>query len=145
MTITRLDPDDIPLVSIGFMNRTHQEEVGLVTSLMKEIKARLSGRQNDKEISQQLGNWFEHSQAHFARENELMQETGFPAFPVHSKEHEIVLDQMQTEIENWRENRDIERLQNYVFTLWPDWFLAHIGTMDRVTADYARMNNYTEK
>ncbi len=145
MTLTSLNLGNIPSVCIDFMNRTHQEEVEIVDSLMKKIKVRLSGKQNDTEISQQLTHWLEHSQAHFARENEFMQETGFPASPVHSKEHQIALNCMRTVINNWRENKDIERLQDYVFNLWPNWFLAHLGTMDKVTAEYALMNGYTEK
>ncbi len=145
MTLTSLDPEDIPSVCIDFMNRTHQEEVEIVNSLMKKVAARLSGKQVDTEISQQLMQWLEHTQAHFARENALMQETGFPAFPVHSREHEIALDRMQTVVNMWQENNDIENLQDYVFNLWPNWFVAHLNTMDKVTAEYALMNGYTEK
>ncbi|MCP4874700.1 MAG: hemerythrin family protein [Gammaproteobacteria bacterium] len=145
MTLTSLNLKNIPSVGIDFMNRTHQEEIEIVDSLMEKIKARLSGKQNDTEISQQLTHWLEHSQAHFARENELMQETGFPAFPVHSKEHETALNCMRSVIDNWWENKDIEHLQDYVFKRWPNWFLAHVSTMDKVTAEYALMNGYTEK
>ncbi len=145
MILDSLSPENMPSVCIDFMNRTHLEEVEIINSLMKKINARLSGEQNDTEISKQLMHWLEHTQAHFARENELMRETGFPAFPVHSGEHENALNHMQTVIGNWQENNDIEGLQDYVFDLWPNWFVAHLSTMDKVTAEYALMNGYTEK
>lgn len=127
------------------MNQTHHEEVEIVNALMEIITARLSGNQNESEISQFLAKWLEHTQAHFARENELMQETGFPAFQVHSEEHEIALNRMQTVIDAWQQNKDIELLKDYVFTLWPNWFRAHVSSMDKVTAEFALMNGYSEE
>ena len=145
MSLTNLTPENIPSVSIDFMNQTHMEEVEIVNSLMKKVNIRLSGEQNDTEISRQLKVWFEHTQAHFARENELMQKTAFPAYPVHSGEHENTLKLMQTVIDDWHRNKDIDRLQNYVFNLWPNWFMTHVNSMDKVTAEYALMNGYTEE
>lgn len=145
MTQPRLNPDNIPLVSINFMNQTHQDELVIVNSLMEKIEARLSGNQNDIEISKQLAHWLKHTQAHFARENELMQETGFPAFSVHSDEHEIALNRMQTVIDAWEQNKDIELLKDYVFTLWPNWFRAHVSSMDNITAEFALMNGFSEE
>ncbi len=145
MVSNSLNLENIPSVCIGFMNQTHQEEVEVVNSLMEMVKSRLSGKQNDTEILRQLMYWLEHTQAHFSRENELMRETGFPAFPVHSQEHEIALNRIQTVIDKWQENKDIELLQDFVFNLWPNWFVTHLNTMDKVTAEYARMNGYTEE
>lgn len=145
MSSSSLKPENIPSVSIEFMNRTHLEEVGIVNSLMKKVKTRLSGEQNDTEISQQLKLWFEHTQAHFARENDLMQKTSFPAYLVHSGEHESTLKRIQTVIDDWHQNKNVDHLHNYVFNLWPQWFMTHVNSMDKVTAEYALMNGYTEE
>ena len=144
MTLSSLNPESIPLVSIDFMNQTHLEEVKMVNALMDAITAKRSGTPNDGEITQQLKQWLEHTKAHFARENELMQETGFPAFPVHSDEHEIALNRMQTVVEAWEKNKDLELLNDYVFTQWPNWFKAHVSSMDKITAEFAVMNGYSE-
>ncbi len=145
MTASSLSPENIPLVSINFMNNTHLEEVDMVNNLMLEVKNKLSGKQNDNDISAQLSQWLEHTQAHFARENELMQETGFPAFSVHSEEHEIALNRMQTVVDAWLQNKDIDLINDYVFTLWPNWFRAHVSSMDKVTADFALSNGFVEE
>lgn len=144
MSSTRLSPENIPSVAIDFMNRTHMEEVEIVGSLKHKVKSRQSGEQNDTEISCQLKVWLDHTQAHFARENDLMQNTSFPAYRVHSGEHENALKLMQSVIDDWHQNNNIDRLQNYVFNLWPEWFMAHVNSMDKVTAEYALMNGYTE-
>ena len=144
MSLTSLNPENIYLVDLNFMNQTHFEEVEMVNALMEQVNARLSGEQNNILISQQLAQWLQHTQAHFARENQLMQETGFPAFSIHSDEHNIALNRMQTVIDAWEQNEDIELLKDYVFTLWPNWFKAHISTMDKMTAEFAVNNGYTE-
>ena len=144
MTLTRLNPENIFLVDINFMNQTHLEEVKMVNELMETVNAQLSGGQNNLEISQQLAQWLEHTQAHFSRENELMQETQFPAFSIHSEEHGIALNRMQAVIDAWEQNKDIELVKDYIFTLWPNWFKAHVSTMDKMTAEFALQNGYSE-
>ncbi|MCK4708824.1 MAG: hemerythrin family protein [Gammaproteobacteria bacterium] len=144
MSLTSLNPENIYLVDLNFMNQTHFEEVEMVNALMEQVNARLSGEQNNILISQQLAQWLQHTQAHFARENQLMQETDFPAFSIHSDEHNIALNRMQTVIDAWEQNQDIELLKDYVFTLWPNWFKAHISTMDKMTAEFAVSNGYKE-
>jgi len=144
MSLTSLSPENIPSVGIDFMDQTHREEVEIVISLKQKIKNRLSAEQDETEITQLLKLWLEHTQAHFARENELMLETGFPAYSVHSGEHENALKHMQTVMDDWHQNKNIDRLKDYVFSLWPDWFMMHVNSMDKVTAEYALMNGYAK-
>ena len=111
---------------------------------MEKINIRLSGGDNDTEISRQLKLWFEHTQAHFARENDLMQKTAFPAYPVHSGEHKITLKLLASVSDDWHQTRNVDRLHDYVFNVWPDWFMSHVNSMDKVTAQYALISGYTD-
>ena len=137
-----IDDQDIPLVGIDFMNKTHQQEAEMVNTLARLIEAQLAGEDMQSSISQQLQAWHEHTEAHFSRENELMQQTGFPAYPVHAEEHRIALDRLQAVMDAWRQNHDIELVKDYVFTLWPAWFKGHVNSMDKVTAQFALNNGY---
>lgn len=139
-----LSEQDIPLVSIDFMNKTHQEEVDIVNALAKLIPAQQSGATHDEEITRLLDEWLQHTQAHFQRENELMQQTGFPAYPVHSDEHDIALNRMQAVVDAWHQNQDLELVKDYVFTLWPAWFKGHVNSMDMITAQFALNNGFRE-
>ena len=138
-----LSTQDIPLVSIDFMNNTHQQEAEIVNALARNITARQSGATDDAEITRLLDEWLQHTIAHFERENELMQQTGFPAYPVHAEEHEIALNRMQAVVDAWHQNQDIELLTDYVFTLWPAWFKGHVNSMDMITAQFALQNGYS--
>lgn len=144
MTHPIINADDITRVALNFMNHTHEEEADLVNELGKVIKKYSSDESIKSKISLLLDQWLDHTKAHFSRENELMDETGFPAYPMHKNEHEVALRRLQTVIDMWEKNSDIGLLEDYIFTLWPAWFKGHIGSMDLMTAKFAVMNGYTE-
>ena len=89
-----------------------------------------------------LDEWLKHTIPHFERENTLMQKTGFPAFGVHSEEHEIALSRMKNVFEVWKQKKDIDLLADYVFNMWPNWFNGHVNSMDMMTAKFAVMNGF---
>jgi len=146
---TILDAENIPRVEINFMNDTHVEELEVVNHLGSLISAyQEKNEHNDNEvtqISQALKAWLDHTIPHFERENDLMQETGFPAYAIHAQEHEIALNRMKAIIQTWEQDQDINILADYVFTQWPTWFNGHVNSMDMMTAKFAKMNGYTEK
>ena len=151
MTVIRktiLEVETIPRVEIDFMNNTHFEEVEMVKQLGKLITAyQETDSHSDTEeqkLSQSLKEWLEHTIAHFERENQLMQETGFPAYEIHSNEHEIALNQMKAGIRFWEQDKEIELIADYVFTHWPEWFNTHVNSMDMMTAKFAIMNGFSE-
>jgi len=152
MTISKektiLESSTIPQVALDFMNNTHFEEIDMVKELGELVDqyqhSNSPSEEQASEITQKMQDWVEHTVAHFKRENELMQETGFPAYGIHSEEHEITLNRLKAAAQAWQEDHDIEVLADYVFTLWPAWFDNHVNTMDMMTAKFAVMNGYIE-
>jgi hemerythrin len=128
-----LESSAIPLVALESMNATHREEVALINRLA----ALLDEEQRDEDdISQQLEDWVAHTRAHFERENQLMRDSGFPAYPIHSDEHHKVLAQIEGLRQQWLQQRDPGPLADFLFEQWPRWFLQHVTSMDRVTAQF---------
>jgi hemerythrin len=141
MPPTNINPDNIPLVTIDFMNQTHKEEVALVNLLMEQLKA-ATDEESHNGISESLTQWLKHTEAHFQRENELMLEIDFPPYLVHSGEHENALNVMRAVIKAWLTNKDLQQLSDYVSNQWPEWFQAHVNSMDTVTANFAKTKGY---
>ncbi len=145
-TKTILDPETIPKVDIDFMNKTHVEELTIANDLGKHVSAFQDGKdtsdENIKTISDLLKKWLDHTIPHFERENQLMLETGFPAYQIHSEEHDIALNRFRTIISAWDDNQDIDLIADFVFTLWPNWFNGHVNSMDMMTAKFAVMNGF---
>lgn len=144
---TILKTDSIPRVDLDFMNHTHFEEVEMVEHFGKLVVAFQEGTAHSEkelaEITMALDGWVRHTQDHFKRENALMLDIGFPAYPIHSGEHEKVLVEMQEISDHWKETSDIDTLAEYVFSFWPEWFDAHVNSMDMMTAKFAIMQGYS--
>ncbi len=115
------------------MNTVHHEEVEIVNRL----DALLSAKEiPESEVSACLEEWVAHTKEHFDRENRLMQEYGFPPYPVHRNEHDQALQQLLEVQKNWQKTADADMLSRYVREIWPAWFRQHLSTMDTVTANF---------
>ncbi|MCU7851908.1 MAG: hemerythrin family protein [Candidatus Thiodiazotropha sp. (ex Monitilora ramsayi)] len=130
------DPSSIPLVALESMNDTHREEIKMVIRLGTLLAQAMEGNVDEKAISVEIAAWVEHTRHHFKRENELMLEFGFPAYPVHSGEHERILALLDELHQSWLENRSVEPLATFLFESWPEWFEMHVNTMDSITAQF---------
>ena len=131
-----LAPSAIPELAVESMNATHREEVELVNALGALLASGLRGQVAEADISAKLDAWVQHTRQHFERENQLMQDYGFPALPVHRGEHARMLGIIESQQRQWLESREVAPLAAFVFRQWPDWFNLHVNTMDRVTAAF---------
>jgi hemerythrin-like metal-binding protein len=120
----------IPEVAMEFMNRDHQAFIDQV-ELLEKLLASLHDIQL---IDQHLKELHEHTRNHFATEEKGMLVISFPPYPVHQQEHERMLSEMIEQIEAWKNERDAERLSQYVKETLPMWLAQHVQTMDFVTA-----------
>ena len=93
----------------------------------------LSG-QNEDLISDKLLELKEHTIAHFANEERLMQEHGFPPYPIHKYNHDQFLNEFAVLVQNWELSKDVEPLKMFLETTLPEWLHNHISTLDTVTA-----------
>ena len=125
--------DAIPQVALDSMNHTHQEEVELINRFAELLVA---DSPDEGAITTLFDEWLEHTRDHFDRENRLMQEYDFPAYPVHSGEHERVLAQLESLRQEWYQNKQVEPVANFIFVDWPAWFDQHVNSMDMVTAQF---------
>ncbi|WP_456380074.1 bacteriohemerythrin [Thiolapillus sp.] len=131
-----LSPEDIPGIALESMNATHHEEAVLVNTLGALLQRADDGKVDEAAISAALDEWITHTEEHFARENRLMQEYGFPPYAIHAEEHASALENLRQIQQQWTENHQAEDLGNFVFNTWPQWFQMHVNSMDNVTAQF---------
>ena len=128
--------DDIPQVSQAFMNNTHSEEVDIINALFEEILHYEKNKDNIDKIDSMYQEWIDHTVEHFTTEEVEMLEAQFPPFPMHKQAHDDALKQMNEVFDAWKESRDIKILKMYFIEVVPQWLMAHISTMDAMTAQY---------
>ncbi|WP_419590481.1 hypothetical protein [Thiolapillus sp.] len=51
-----------------------------------------------------------HTEAHFSRENNMMQEYGFPPYAVHAQEHSSALEGLKEIQRQWNDDQNVEQL-----------------------------------
>lgn len=125
---------DYPQVALDFMNRDHAEFVGLRARLLELLATATPDARVDKLLAELL----EHTRRHFAEEERLMQEVRFPPYPMHKGEHDQVLADMTTRIEQWGLEHDAAALRDWLKKDVGDWFVNHVSTMDFVTAGFIK-------
>jgi hemerythrin len=127
---------DVPLVAIEFMDRDHREHVDRVNALGRLVERARAGEDVSGAIEAGVRDLVRHAREHFAREEEAMRRTAFPPYPIHRAEHERYLREADDRSAAWRQRRDLDALEDYLHRHVPAWWIHHVATMDRVTAQY---------
>lgn len=78
----------------------------------------------------------DYTKEHFASEEALMQETGYPEYEPHRKIHQQLINQV-SEILNGLKNGDKLDPPSLIRFL-TDWLMTHIGEEDRQIGDFLR-------
>lgn len=118
--------DDLK-VGVDFIDADHKEFVELLEAATTASDAAFPA------AFAALG---QHTRAHFAREEALMDETGFFATAVHKGEHARALAEFER-FAGHLEKGNLAFVRAYVAERLPDWFTQHRNTMDQATAAFA--------
>lgn len=132
--MAEIDPSQVPFFPVGFMNADHALEAQMLNDLEEALAAHRRGQGSLEAVLEKLSVFAVSAREHFLREESLMRESHFPAYPAHKAEHDRVLAEMNEEARAFRERGDGERLARYLFQTLPDWFVAHVRTMDLLAA-----------
>jgi hemerythrin len=92
---------------------------------------------DDAATAQLFSDFVAHMRTHFAREEALMHETGFPAMHCHKDEHARVLGLLDA-IARDSAAGDGASARSFCAEAGPSWFIEHRQTMDYVTVAWAR-------
>jgi len=133
-----IEKQDLPMVSVGFMNTIHDEDRKIINTIFEQIlKYEESSSQTNKiKINVLFQKWFNHTVKHFSSEEKKMKEKNFPSYDEHKKEHLRALAEMHTIFSDWQEKYDITILKTYFTDVLPAWIVEHIETMDVEAAQF---------
>jgi hemerythrin-like metal-binding protein len=119
-------------LSITLGNAVIDEDHLAFINLLQQLAA--AGNAEFPALFQEL---YAHTEQHFAREQELMQQSAFPAQSEHSGEHQRVLNefkQFKTRIDKGL----ISFGRAFAKDRLPQWFELHIATMDSVLVTHLK-------
>ena len=128
-----MNPPNYPQVALEFMNRDHAE----FAALRQKLLDLLGGEVSNDAVDHALAELGEHTRQHFADEEQVMRETGFPVYEIHKGEHERVLADIAAQVERWLQGRDAQALREWLDRAVGSWLVEHVSSMDFVTAAFA--------
>lgn len=129
--MTALTWSDEYALNLPQMDATHQEFVALLANVETA---------SDADLVQAWHALVEHTEAHFQREDQWMQDTGFAAGNCHATQHRIVLQVMQHGAEQSR-NGDLAMVRQMAREL-AVWFPQHAAAMDGTLAAHLQSVGY---
>ena len=129
----------LPQVAVASMNATHAEEL----AILEELAAALATPGDAERLERAVEAFREHVEHHFSREERLMEEYGFPPYPIHRSEHDRMRALVARLCDGWRTAEGRAALQRFVEREFPDWLTQHVETMDTVTAQFLAMHGVT--
>lgn len=126
--MTLLETNDSTTLDYDPIDRDHQEFIDLLNRLDAAGNA---------DFPALFGQLFEHTERHFALENQLMEQFGFPVASEHKGEHLRVLGEFK------QFNQRIEKGliafgRSFVRERLPQWFELHVTTMDSALAAHIK-------
>lgn len=105
------------------MDHTHREFVDLLNA----VEGALEGAALP--LEQALGRFVQHTEAHFAQEDDWMRRVGFAAQNCHSLQHAQVLELVREVHRRLRDEADVDVVRALVPAL-AEWFPMHAQSMD---------------
>jgi len=115
-----------PEFSVG--NAAVDHEHRELIQLINDVHAAIGSGANPDRLATGLGEIYVQIAAHFALEEKMMRDAGYPELGPHKEDHESLLDQLAdiidtVEIGGKLDDRDLSSRLNH-------WFTEHFGTHD---------------
>jgi hemerythrin len=121
------------IIGYELIDNDHDEFISLLNQLDSASNSDFPA------LFQQL---YQHTEHHFERENQLMQQVAFPAVTEHKGEHQRLLGefkQFKTRVDKGL----ITFGRSFVRERLPQWFQLHIQTMDSALVAHIRFQQQT--
>lgn len=107
------------------IDHQHRELVDLLNSLYEAMKTRTLNDVRGSTLNQVI----DHARRHFASEEKMMAEKGFPDLQSHKEAHRALMDQIVNLRSRHRSGGLI--LSNEVLQFLKEWLMGHMQGMDR--------------
>lgn len=117
------------LLGIDDMDRTHREFIELLVNAKAADKSLFPTRFRELR---------DHTREHFAHEERLMRECGFPAVAEHTSEHQRVLGEMDRFLAR-AEAGTAALARAWLNEQVPEWFRGHLLSMDSALAAHLKL------
>ncbi|WP_449226371.1 bacteriohemerythrin [Azospirillum argentinense] len=122
--------EDLAL-GIEDIDEQHKQWIGLVQAFQTAVA---EGRSRE-EVYRTLADAVVYTEIHFASEQAVMEEAGYPFIADHLVQHSLAWDQLHAFTTG---NVPEENIAEYLATFLPQWLMLHINSADRQFARWLK-------
>jgi hemerythrin len=105
------------------------DQHGILMDAMNELRLALLHGCGHEHVGQLLDQLIEFTRMHFASEERLMEQTGFPGLPEHRAEHQRLLTQILQSAHRLQYGEGVE--MGSMLGFLRDWLIEHIEGLDQ--------------
>ena len=109
--------------------RALDDQHGILMDTMNELRQAVVRGAGREQVSEVLDRLIEFTRMHFATEERLLEQTGFPALAAHRVEHQRVLAQILEAAPRAQHGEEVHMHSLLIFLR--DWYVTHIGSLDQ--------------
>ena len=131
---------DLPRVDLESMNRDHDDQVEMLNAAVAALDAYDGSEKSLQALDEALEDFAEHTREHFRQEDDQMRRYEFPPFELHTEAHTNQIALMDRVVRQWKADRDVEALGQYLKEDFPAWLVHHVTMMDTFAAQYIAGN-----
>src|SRR5690242_18664168 len=102
-----MDESRLPRVALAPLDADHAEEARLLNAAADVLDAHVAGRADGAAVIAALDALYDHTRAHFEREDAAMHGASFPEHEAHRAEHERVLEELDGQERRFRERGEV--------------------------------------
>ena len=124
--------DDSLSVGIEAIDQDHKKLLSLINNLQTSVLYP-TGESFERQALSEL---VDYTKYHFAREEKLMQENGYPDFEPHKQQHEQMISKVVSYMEAYEQDREgtVDELTGFLKT----WLINHIAGTDKQYSQFLR-------
>ncbi len=123
--------EQLPIIELSSMNKTHDEEIELITKLHAAGKAK-----ETKLVFELLNELIEHTAKHFINEEKMMKEADYPDYYMHQHEHAKQLLDLQAIRSFLEMTNDTQSIPAYLEGTLTPWIIEHVENWDSMASEF---------
>ncbi len=119
-------------VGIEAMDNDHKKLLNLINQLQTAVNY-YTGKEFEQKALDEL---IDYTKTHFAREEKLMEENGYPDLEAHKKQHQQFIEKVNHLVDEYQKDSDVTMMDALNFL--KNWLVKHINGTDK---EYGKVLN----
>lgn len=125
---------------VEVLDDQHRQYFSLVNDYLTTAAKVTTNDKKHKELVERLNFLRRYAIEHFETEQKIMEETGYPGYQQHLKEHEYFMMHVGELYQQTCDKQQSDKLTREVYFYTLEWFIGHIQFTDMKMVEFLKQN-----